>query len=124
MNLLWTQLRKTKFVLGDDQLEKILTWAAHPNWIADGTFYVSPKQFYQSYSIHAVIDGKCLPLLFAILSDKTQDTYVFLLNVIKGLLDDIESGIVMLDFELALKLVKLLKNAIFNVPAMKTNYLQ
>ena len=63
--------------------------------------HVSPKQFYQSYSIHAVIDGKCLPLLFAILSDKTQDTYVFLLNVIKGLLDDIESGIVMLDFVLA-----------------------
>ena len=75
--------------------------ASHPNWIADGTFYVSPKQFYQSYSIHAVIDGKCLPLLFAILSDKTQDTYVFMLNIIKGLLCDIESGIIMLDFEIA-----------------------
>ena len=66
------------------------TLADYPNWIADGTFYVSPKQFYQSFSIHAVIDGKCLPLLFALLADKTQDTYVFMLSVLKGLLCDIE----------------------------------
>ena len=32
------------------------TLAEYPNWIADGTFYVAPKQFYQSFSIHAVID--------------------------------------------------------------------
>ena len=77
------------------------TLAEHPNWIADGTFYVAPKQFYQSFSIHAVIDGKCLPLLFALLADKTQDTYVFMLSVLKGLLCDIECGIIMLDFERA-----------------------
>ena len=41
---------------------------------------------------HAVIDGKCLPLLFALLADKTQDTR-------KNLLSDIECGIIMLDFE-------------------------
>jgi hypothetical protein len=34
------------------------TLAHDPNWIADGTFYVSPKQFYLSFSVHAVIDGK------------------------------------------------------------------
>ena len=58
------------------------TLAEYPNWITDGTFYVAPKQFYQSFSIHAVIDGKCLPLVFALLADKTQDTYVFMLNVL------------------------------------------
>ena len=77
------------------------TLAEYPNWIADGTFYVALKQFYQSFSIHAVIDGKCLPLVFALLADKTQDTYVFMLNVLKTLLSDIECGIVMLDFERA-----------------------
>ena len=75
------------------------TLTEHPNWIADGTFYVAPNQFYQSFSIHAVIDGKCLPLLFALLADKKQDTYVFMLSVLKGLLCDIEYGIIMLDFE-------------------------
>ena len=65
------------------------------------SFYGAPKQFYQSFSIHAVIDGKCLPLVFALLADKTQDTYVFMLNVLKTLLSDIECGIVMLDFERA-----------------------
>ena len=46
-----------------------------------------------------MIDGKCLPLLFALLADKKQDTYVFMLSVLKGLLCDIEYGIIMLDFE-------------------------
>ena len=54
------------------------TLAEHPNWIADGTFYVAPKLFFQSFTVHAVIDRKCLPLIYALLSDKTQDTYVFL----------------------------------------------
>ena len=48
-----------------------------------------------------MIDGKCLPLLYALLSDKTQSMYVFMLQVLKTLLSDIEYGIIMLDFEKA-----------------------
>ena len=70
-----TTLRDEDFVAYDGRTEKesrviifatrrsLDTLAEHPNWIADGTFYVAPKQFFQSFSIHAVIDGKCLPLL-------------------------------------------------------------
>ena len=108
-----TTLRDEDFVAYDGRTEKgsrviifatrrsLDTLTEHPNWIADGTFYVAPNQFYQSFSIHAVIDGKCLPLLFALLADKKQDTYVFMLSVLKGLLCDIEYGIIMLDFERA-----------------------
>ena len=60
------------------------TLAEYPNWIAEENFYVAPKQFYQSFSIHAVIDGKCLPFDLTLLADKTQDTYVFMLNVLKS----------------------------------------
>ena len=78
-----TTLRDEDFVAYDGRTEKgsrviifatrrsLDTLAEHPNWIADGTFYVAPKQFYQSFSIHAVIDGKCLPLLFALLANNT-----------------------------------------------------
>ena len=41
-----------------------------------------------SYSIHAVIDKKCIPLVFALvlllLSGKTEKTYMFLLNIINS----------------------------------------
>ena len=39
--------------------------------------------------------------MFALLSDKTQGTYTYFLTVLKGLLNDIECGIIMLDFERA-----------------------
>ena len=32
------------------------TLAKYPDWIADGTFYVAPKIFPQSYTIHSVVD--------------------------------------------------------------------
>ena len=60
-----------------------------------------PKIFQQSYSLHAVIDGKCIPLVFALLSDKTEKTYVFFLNIIKNAACNITDGIMMVDFEKA-----------------------
>ena len=79
------------------------TLSDHPNWICDGTFYVCPPQFQQSYTFHAVIDGKCLPLIYALLSDKKEKTYTFLLTVIKDALGNLLAsvGIVMIDFEKA-----------------------
>ena len=60
-----------------------------------------PKIFQQSYSLHAVIDGKCLPLVFALQSDKTGKTYAFFLNIIKNSVCNITDGIIMVDFEKA-----------------------
>jgi len=78
-----------------------LSSISNPNWIADGTLYVCPRIFQQSYSIHAVIDKKCIPLVFALLSDKTEKTYIFLLNIIKSAVCNIDDGIIMIDFEKA-----------------------
>ncbi len=107
-----TTLRDESFVLFDgvtDEGSRMIIFttarnlqilAEHPGWLADGTFYVAPRLFQQSYSIHAVIDGKCLPLVFALLSTKTQKTYEFFLNIIKSVID-VTDGIIMIDFELA-----------------------
>ncbi|KAL5262662.1 hypothetical protein ACHWQZ_G008159 [Mnemiopsis leidyi] len=51
------------------------TLAKYPDWIADGTFYVAPKIFPQSYTIHSVVDSKCLPLIYILAGDKKGDTY-------------------------------------------------
>ena len=69
-------------------------------WLSDGTFYVAPKIFYQSYSTHALIDVKAIPLLFALLPDKKQKTYTKLLQIVAGFCGT-DDGIFVLGFEKA-----------------------
>ena len=77
------------------------TLCQYSHWICDGTFYIAPKIFSQSYSFHAIIDGKCVPLIYALLEDKKQTTYTFLLTLLKHYLPELSVGTVMVDFELA-----------------------
>ena len=57
--------------------------AASQVWLADGTFKTAPALFGQVYVIHGlrggpelIEDGHLLPSLFALLPNKTQDTYM------------------------------------------------
>ena len=80
------------------------TLSEHSNWIADGTFYVSPRIFPQSYTIHSVVDNKCVPLVYILSGDKKGDTYEFVLNVIKHYFDQhcpVDTGTILIDFEKA-----------------------
>ena len=80
------------------------TLAEYTDWIADGTFYVAPKIFPQSYTIHAVVDLKCVPLIYILAGDKKGDTYSHILNVMKYYFDQhcpVDTGTVMIDFEKA-----------------------
>ena len=61
----------------------------------------TPRIFCQSYSIHAIVDGKCIPLVFALLEDQKQTTYTCLLKLIQLFLPELDVGTVMVDFELA-----------------------
>jgi len=40
---------------------------------ADGTWDSAPKLMTQVYGIHAVIEGKCIPMVYCILPRKTED---------------------------------------------------
>ena len=46
--------------------------------------YMMKKFMIQVYGIHAVIEGKCMPMVYCILPRKTEDMYTKLLNVIKS----------------------------------------
>ena len=50
-------------------------------WLGDGTFKVSPALFSQIYSIHGVIRDSVIPLVYAMLPDKTVLTYHQLFEV-------------------------------------------
>jgi hypothetical protein len=59
------------------QLEK------HRDWYCDGTFDVSPLLFKQIFTIQTCINGKVLPLLYSVLPNKEQATYVKLFVMVK-----------------------------------------
>ena len=47
----------------------------HPNWFVDGTFKSCPEIFYQIYTVHCLVQGSTFPCIYALLSNKRQDTY-------------------------------------------------
>ena len=73
--------------------------------LADGTFYITPKYFYQLYTVHAYLHGKYVPLVFGLLPNKTEHTYLLFLTKImeqcrlKNLI--FNPKIILLDFEIA-----------------------
>ena len=48
---------------------------------ADGTFSIAPPQFEQVYTIHALIQGRCVPLVYCLLPRKNEAIYVKVLKV-------------------------------------------
>ena len=55
------------------------------HWFADGTFKVSPRGFYQQYTIHAFLDGVTYPCVSALLPGKSEAVYDRLLRVLEPL---------------------------------------
>lgn len=56
--------------------QNLLYLSQSDSWYWDGTFDVSPPLFYQLYTIHATYLGKIVPLVFCLLPNKTEETYV------------------------------------------------
>ena len=48
----------------------------------DGTFYVCPRLWYQLYSIHCMVDKVMFPVAYALLPNKTRETYVRLFTLL------------------------------------------
>ena len=69
------------------------------HWYADGTFKAAPPLFTQIYTIHAVKYNSTIPTVFALMPNKSQDTYVRLFNAIKDLKPNLNPISIMTDFE-------------------------
>ena len=58
---------------GDPEMLRVLEKSSF--WLADGTFKIAPKMFYQLYSIHVSISGVAPACIYAFLPNKTEKTY-------------------------------------------------
>ena len=69
------------------------------DWFCDGTFSTAPNVFFQVYTIHALVDGVNLPLVYALLPDKKEESYRKLLCS----LPETSTKRVTIDFEIAVR---------------------
>jgi len=73
----------------------------------DGTFKTCPKLYAQVYSIHGLYHGWIIPLVYALLSDKTSETYYIFFSRVRdamaglklvfnpsNIMSDFESGLI------------------------------
>ena len=76
---------------GNDDDERIFIFATENNlklltgsseWYVDGTFEVAPLLYKQMYNIAGEISGKILPLLYSLLPNKKETTYLKLFNLL------------------------------------------
>lgn len=68
---------------------------------ADGTFAVVPDLFNQLYTIHALRDSTSYPCIYALLPNRTEDTYNRLFDVVRNLQPSFQPRVIMTDFERA-----------------------
>ena len=55
---------------GDPEMLRVLEKSSF--WLADGTFKITPKMFYQLYSIHVSVSGTAPACIYAFLPNKTE----------------------------------------------------
>lgn len=71
------------------------------HWCVDGTFKVAPQFFSQMYTIHSLIDGKAIPLIYALICNKQEVTYRRVFSKLKEIDPLLEPESVLADFESA-----------------------
>ncbi|CAF4933851.1 unnamed protein product, partial [Rotaria sp. Silwood1] len=103
------ELRKTDrgddFILYEDNEMIIFTTKRNlsllkecTHWFVDGTFKVCPKQFYQLFTLHALLKSVVIPLVYGLLIGKSGDDYKqFFEKVLEQ--DDFQPESILSDFE-------------------------
>ncbi|KAL8621075.1 hypothetical protein ACOMHN_040600 [Nucella lapillus] len=112
----WTQtLDNEPFLMANDGGDnKLLVFSTSANLqllsasriiFMDGTFAVSPRLFTQLYTLHILYMDQMIPLVFALLPDKSQHTYTRLFDTITRLCHErnlpLSPQIIQTDFEIA-----------------------
>lgn len=80
--------------------EENATHARHSTvLLADGTFKVSPSEFYQVYIIYYQLFGKILPAFYCLLPSKSETTYSRLFEQLKIIMEDNHPDYFIVDHE-------------------------
>lgn len=89
------------FMFGTEGNLDILQQNRH--WFVDGTFKVAPELFMQVFTIHALIENTCMPLVYVLLQDKSEITYVRVFEKLLELKLGLNPASIMSDFEKAIQ---------------------
>ena len=103
----------TNFLLydsGEDDVNRILVFGTnsglddlerYKHWACDGTFKCSPEIYYQIYTLHVLLENVSVPRIFALLPNKSQETYEKFFHVLMDLRATLQPDTLMIDFERA-----------------------
>ncbi|CAF2120320.1 unnamed protein product [Rotaria magnacalcarata] len=70
----------------------------YKHWFADGTFKVCPDEFYQLFTLHAMMKNSIIPLVYGLLIGKSTNDYnLFFEKVLEQ--DNFQPDSIMTDFE-------------------------
>jgi len=75
---------------GVDNVDCMMIFASNENlnllvWLADGTYKSSSSVFYQLFTLHVYISEYVVPVLYALLPNKTKQTYQHILTEVSKL---------------------------------------
>ena len=71
------------------------------DWFCDGTFKTIPEIYTQLFTIHALIHDQVIPCVYVLAPNKTQATYIKILDALKNVVAPLEPETVLIDFEKA-----------------------
>lgn len=71
-------------------------------WCIDGTFKISPKNFYQVIIITCRIYNRYFPVTYIMLPNKLEETYVYAFQVLLDHLVEVKIKFIITDFEIGL----------------------
>lgn len=79
----------------------ILHHAQSGLWFGDGTFEIVPTMFFQLYTVHCKVGNNFPPFIYFLLPNKTEGTYVRMIQALKELVPNVFPERILLDFEMA-----------------------
>lgn len=82
-------------------LQNLALLETNRNWFIDGTFKVSPSVFCQVFTIQALLGTAVLPMVYALLPDKTEHSYTRLFQKLAELQPSLNPLSIMADYEKA-----------------------
>lgn len=70
------------------------------NWYAEGTKHSVPDSFRQLYTIYVIKDGIFLPVVFSLVSEKSEEAYVAMCRAVKNFVPNLQPESILTDFEI------------------------
>lgn len=96
-------------IYDNNEYERIIIFGTKSNvarlekskqWCVDGTFKTVPVLFSQLFTIHGEVNGRFFPLIYALLQNKREETYIKLFEKVRQSMQRPAVTVILSDFEL------------------------